>query len=141
MKKIFITTGFFIMAFANAIAVNAQDVAGIFKNSKDRHFVDAATGARSRILPLGEVNIHAARDFNKEFKDAMDVIWVDGNAGPSVYFKLDGYSMRATYDKLGNREYSLKYYDESGMPKDLRQLVKSTYYDYQIVQVTEIERN
>jgi hypothetical protein len=141
MKKIIATAGILMMAFSSSITANAQDIAGVFSNSTDKHFTDAATGARSRILPLAEVNIHAARDFSKKFKDATDVIWVDGTAGPSVYFKQDGISMRATYNRLGNREYSLKYYDESGMRKDLRHLVKSTYYDYSILQVTEIERN
>jgi hypothetical protein len=140
MNKILITTGILLMALANAISVNAQDVAGLF-TSPGKHFIDAETGTKKRILPLGEVNIHAARDFSKSFKSATDIIWVDGDAGPSVYFKLDGFSMRATYDRLGNREYSLKYYNESGMRKDLRHLVKSTYYDYSILQVTEIERN
>jgi hypothetical protein len=141
MKKIFVTTGLIMMTFAISASVYAQDIAGILGNSGSEHFVDAATGARSRILPLAEVNIHAARDFVKKYKDATDVIWVDGASGPSVYFKLDGFSMRATYDRFGSREYSLKYYDEPGMRKELRHLVKSTYYDYEILQVTEIERN
>ena len=80
------------------------------------------------------------RDFNKKFKNAQDAKWVDGKNGLSVYFKLDGFRMRSTYDKKGKEEYTLKYYDETKMSPSLRHLVKSMYYDYKIVLVTEITR-
>lgn len=120
--------------------VQAQEVARVLLHEKGQSFYEAAPAGGSRIIPINEVNMNAVRDFSKKFSKAEDAIWVDNEAGTSVYFVLGGYKMRCTYDKGGKREYTLKYYDDASMPKELRHLVKSTYYDFNIIQVTEVER-
>jgi hypothetical protein len=57
-----------------------------------------------------------------------------------VRFLVDSISCRAAYDARGNWVYTIKAYDEWKMPKQVRHLVKSTYYDYTITQVEEIDR-
>ena len=49
--------------------------------------------------------------------------------------------MRSSYNAKGRKEYTLKYYDESKLPTEIRRLVRSTYYDYTIVIATEVVRN
>ena len=49
--------------------------------------------------------------------------------------------MRASYNTKGKKEYTLSYYDETKMDADLRRLVRSNYYDHNIVIVTEVIRN
>ena len=49
--------------------------------------------------------------------------------------------MKSSYNTKGRTEYTLKYYDESKIPTEVRHLVKSTYYDYTIVIATEVVRN
>jgi hypothetical protein len=44
----------------------------------------------------------------------------------------------SVYDKKGRLLYSVKRYDETQLPKDVRSLVKSEYYDYSIVGVEEV---
>lgn len=142
MKKIIFASALSVFSLFSTTITHAQDIAGTaYAYPKSNRVVDPATNKSSRILRDREVNVLAARDFNKNFQNAQDVKWVDGKNGLSVYFKLDGFNMRSTYDKKGKEEYTLKYYDETKMSPSLRHLVKSTYYDYKIVLVTEITRN
>jgi len=142
MKKIIINSALSLIILASATVTNAQDIAGgVFSSRKTVRVVDPATRESSSIIPLNEVNSLAARDFHKKYANAENVTWVQGKNGTSVYFTFEGIKMRSTYDKAGRREYTIKYFDETTMPAGLRHLVKSTYYDYSIDHVSEIERN
>lgn len=140
MKKILFGIAAAIVSVIATTDAQAQEVARVLLNEKGQGFYEEAPAGGSRIVPMNEVNMNAVRDFSKKFAKADEVVWVDNEAGTSVYFTLDGYKMRCTYDKGGKREYTLKYYDDASMPRELRHLVKSTYYDFDIVQVTEVER-
>ena len=95
----------------------------------------------SKILNETNVNINAVRDFTKKYKNASGVKWVKNDNGSSVYFVMDGVKMKSSYNTKGRTDYTLKYYDESKIPTEVRHLVKSTYYDYTIVIATEVVRN
>lgn len=141
MKKI-IFASLIVITSSLSTTSFAQDLAGgIFITSKSTRVSDPSTSAGYRILAMNEVNVQAARDFNKKYSAAKDITWVENKNGASVYFVFNGNKMRNTYDKKGKREYTLKYYDESSMSPALRHQVKREYYDHKIVQVTEIERN
>ena len=142
MKKFIISSALSIMVLAIATTSIAQDIAkNEFTSPKSKRVVDPATRQAYRILKVNDVNVLAARHFSKKFSKAEDAMWVEGDNGTSVYFKINGLNMRSTYSKTGRNEYTLKYYDDSSMPRALRHMVKSTYYDYSIQLVTEIVRN
>jgi hypothetical protein len=52
----------------------------------------------------------------------------------------DGAEHRVFYDKKGYWDATIKYYDEKKLPPDVRAIVKSTYYDYSITSVQEIQK-
>lgn len=137
MKKSLISSMFFISTILLGSAANAQDIAF---NSKPVA-VNPYPETGNKIVSEIDVNIHATRDFKKSFRTATDVKWVKHENGASVYFKNDGLKMRTSYNINGKKEYSLKYYDETRMPSDLRRLVKSNYYDHNIAIVTEVNRH
>ena len=142
MKKIIFASAFSVFALISSNTIQAQDIAGTaFVYPQKGRVIDPATNHSSKILRETEVNTQAARDFSKKYPNAQDVKWVGSKNVISVYFTLDGFSMRSTYDKKGREEYTLKYYDESKMPASLRHQIKSHYYDYQIDLVTEVKRN
>jgi hypothetical protein len=143
MKKILFSSALSILVLITSYESKAQDIAGRISpaSSKPTRVIDPAKHESYRILSPTEVNVAAARDFNKTYGSAEEVTWVSGNNGASVYFKFRGMKMRSTYDKKGHREYTLKYYSEAEMPMELRHLVKSSYYDYNIDLVTEVQRN
>src|SRR5687768_7573970 len=137
MKKSLISSMFFISTIVFGFSANAQDFAF---NSKPVA-VNPYPETGNKIVSEMDVNIHATRDFKRNFKNATDVKWVKHENGASVYFKNDGLKMRSSYNINGKKEYTLKYYEETKMPSDLRKLVRSNYYDHNIVIVTEVNRH
>jgi len=87
-----------------------------------------------------DINIKAVRKFIKDFKDADNVTWTKINDGSCMArFTSDSIQTTITYDKRGTWNYTLKRYAEDKMPADVRNMVKSIYYDYVIAEVTEIK--
>jgi len=52
---------------------------------------------------------------------------------------IDGIDQMEYYDKKGNKLYTIRNYDEARLASDVRYNVKSTYLDYEIRLVQEIE--
>lgn len=90
--------------------------------------------------PVNVISSKAIRNFTKEFKQASDEAWFVVDGGFVVKFTQDGVETRADYNKKGNWLHTIRTYDENKLPADIRHLVKSSYYDYNILQVQEIEK-
>lgn len=85
------------------------------------------------------INIKAVRDFVKHFSKATDVTWRKATDG--FYFAVfinDSIQTRVVYKPNGSWNYTLRKYAENKMPGDVRTLVKSTFFDYTIIEVREI---
>lgn len=142
MKKIIFSTALSLAALASSTTSSAQDIAGgIYMGARSSRVTDPSSGKSFRILSVSEVNVKAARDFGRHYAKAENIAWVANNNGSSVYFTFKGNKMRSTYNKAGQKEYTLKYYSEQAMDPKLRHLIKSNYYDFTIDMVTEVERN
>jgi hypothetical protein len=128
MKQIFFVCAVLIISSPalvnNAYAQNAQN----------------AQMATEIETPVNVINSKAVRDFNKEFKQVSDEAWFATDDGFVVKFKQDGVKTRADYNKKGHWLHTIRTYDENKLPPDMRHLVKSSYYDYDILQVQEIEK-
>ncbi|MDQ6763710.1 MAG: hypothetical protein M3015_13930 [Bacteroidota bacterium] len=85
------------------------------------------------------INIHAVRKFVRDFKNAKNVVWIKANDGYVARFINDSIHITVAYDLRGSWTYTLKKYAENKMPVDVRAMVKSTYFDYAITEVTEIK--
>jgi hypothetical protein len=138
MKKTLFSTMILISTITFSASANAQEYAF---NKSLVTVVNPYAEKESKIVDETEVNINAVRDFSRKFKNAANVKWVKNENGSSVYFVMDGVKMRSSYNTKGKREYILKYYDEVRLPETIRHLVRSSYYDYRIAIVTEVERN
>lgn len=85
------------------------------------------------------IDIKVVRKFVAVFKDAENVTWDKVNDGSTIArFTKDSVRTTIMYNKKGMWNYTLKRYAENKMPGDIRDMVKSTWYDYSIVEVTEI---
>jgi hypothetical protein len=138
MKKILFASLFITSIILFGQSVRAQDLA--YRHSSPAA-IHAYPETGNKIVSEIEVNINATRDFRTTFKNATDVKWVQHDKGESVYFMNEGMKMRSSYNRKGKKEYTLRYYDELRMPSELRQRVKSNYYDHHITIVTEVDRN
>lgn len=93
-------------------------------------------------LRKNEINIKAQRNFMKEYKNVSDARWViSGNGLLAAYFTNAGITTRRYYSKKGVYEYMLRYYNEDKLHHNIRHLVKTKYYDFNIFHVTEVCRN
>jgi hypothetical protein len=85
------------------------------------------------------ISIKIVRKFIAAFKDVENVSWEKMTDGSCIArFTKDSVKTTITYNKKGTWNYTLKRYAENKMPEDVRDMVKSTWYDYSIVAVTEI---
>jgi hypothetical protein len=85
------------------------------------------------------VNTKAMKDFQGRFNEAANTRWyADGN-GLETTFTKDGYTDRVFYDKKGHWRYSLIFYNENKLPRDIRTEVRSNYFDMAITLVEEVE--
>jgi len=149
MKKIFIALSIGITSVAaisnSASAQNsAQPVA--FNDSKN--FKSAVRNMAALESPafMGtyvpdakNINAKAIKDFNTRFSGAGNAMWFSDKNGFTTYFVKDGYGDRVFYDKKGHWEYSLIFYGEDKLPRDVRAAVKSTYFDMAITLVEEVQ--
>ena len=93
-------------------------------------------------VSISEINTKALRNFAKEFKNITGEKWIKTSNGLfAAQFVSDDIQNLVCYNKKGNFECMLRYYKEQKLPREVRQLVKSSYYDFNIYLVTEAHRN
>ena len=85
------------------------------------------------------VSPKATKNFNKTFKNVTDEKWFEMPDGYRANFTQNDIRCRLDYDKNGNWMHTIKYYDEKKLPIEVRRLVVSSYLDYSIKTVEEIE--
>lgn len=88
---------------------------------------------------LNNIHMRAIRDFVCRYEKATDVAWYTVPDGFIVRFVADSVNARSAYKKNGLWVYTIKQYAEEKMAKAIRHIVKSTYYDYSITLVEQIE--
>ena len=88
---------------------------------------------------MGRVNPPVIRNFLKTYKDVSGEKWIEVKEGFVAMFNYNGMDYQVAYTKKGNLLRTIRSYSEDKMPPDLRHIVKSTYYDYEITRVHEIE--
>jgi hypothetical protein len=90
-------------------------------------------------VELKNVNLKAIKDFKARFAAISGEKWFATPSGYTTYFIQDGFSGRAFYNKKGHWQASLSNSGEAGLPKDIRAIVRSTYYDFAITLVQHVE--
>jgi len=87
---------------------------------------------------LNEINTKVLRSFMGTYWNATDPQWVKYKGGFVVYFQSDSIQNRVYYDNSGFRQCIIRQYSEKDLPRDIRHLVKSAYYDYSIFLIHEV---
>lgn len=85
------------------------------------------------------ISIKAIRNFKKRYKNIDDEKWHEMPDGWRATFILEDVRYRLDYDIKGNWLHTIKYYTEKKLPLEVRRLVASSYLDYNIRTVEEIE--
>ena len=100
---------------------------------------DAVSKTGANTLRRGDVNSKAAKDFVRSYKNVSDEKWFEVPGVLLARFARYGIDYRIDYDKKGHWLHTIRTYDENELPGAIRHIVKSTYYDYNIAVVQEIE--
>ena len=90
----------------------------------------------NEVAPV-RVNIKAMRDFSKRFT-GKQANWTSTKDVFQAKFSEEMIRTVVGYGKMGRWLYTIKHYSEKEMPRDLRHIVKSEYYDYKIDLINEV---
>jgi hypothetical protein len=139
MKKVFLTSVSGIcLLMSTVIAVNGQ-LASNHARPPGRFIILNQTEPGNSPGFVGRVNPPVIRNFLKTYKDVSDEKWIEVKGGFVAVFNYNGMDHQVAYTKKGNLVRTIRSYGEDKMPADLRHIVKSNYYDYEITHVHEIE--
>lgn len=84
------------------------------------------------------INSKAVKDFSRTYKKQNNESWYTIDDGFVAVFTNDGVKTNVYYDKKGRLIGDIRTYQEDKLPKYIRHLVKSTYYDFNIINVNEL---
>ena len=83
-------------------------------------------------------NTKALRNFKKEFKNTTSESWYALQNGYRVKFLQNGVYNMADYNEKGRWLRTIRYYDETGLPKSIRNAVRHEFLDFSIFLVMEM---
>lgn len=102
---------------------------------------DKAYLLNARTIGVGTPSVKATRDFWKRAGEGKNEQWYKlSQGGLLAVYTENGIQGRYFYDKSGYWVYSIQQYSEKQLPADIRKLVRSTYFDYSIGWVQEINQ-
>ena len=140
-SRIFILFAGLFFAAVNSLFAQHTDAPLLEKNNKAPNpfetIINTDTASAKFSLPW-EVNNRALRDFEKKYKNVESVRWFKTDDGFLVRFLSNGVLTNVFYTKKGNWFVRSKQYGEDLLPKDVRHLVKSEYYDFEIETIIEV---
>jgi hypothetical protein len=114
------------------------------QSSYNKNFVavsspDATPAETGNAVYRNDIHIKAVRHFRKSFPAVKDERWFIIQNGYMAKYKTGDTNIRIDYDQHGNWLYSIRYITEKDLPRIVRAQVKSTWYDYTISSVEQIE--
>jgi hypothetical protein len=117
-----------------ALFAMANNVQGQTKNVLALNFTKAVAGSNSTASKISKnsVSVKALKDFEKSFQEVSDEKWFKVPGGVIANFLSKGIDFRIAYNEKGKWLYNLLTYPEDNLPSDVRSMVKSQYYDYEI---------
>ena len=89
-------------------------------------------------MAMNQISIKAIRDFKKTYENINNEKWyLEAYGFCAVFFEGD-IRNDVNYSDNGHWLYSMKQYDETKLCRDIRNQIKTIYYDYAIQWVHEI---
>jgi hypothetical protein len=137
MKKILPALA--LLAFCHSAFPQDLEKGVASKKTEVANSLPAMATANDATVNFSDVNLKALRNFNQKFKNVTSEKWYEMPDGYRATFASDGIRNRLDYDKNGNWLHTIRYYDEKKLPVEVRRLVVTSYLDYNIRSVEEIE--
>ena len=141
MKKNFLAALFSCLAitqFATPGHTQATNMLATPANELAAIAPAANTASPKGDLPAVYVKARVMNAFTQLFNSPQDVQWNLSDNHYLATFKNDGQVCRALFDAHGGFLYSMKYGTQDNLPRDIYRMIKSTYIDFAITLVTEV---
>jgi hypothetical protein len=141
MKKLLLTSIIYL-SVSSATTLSAQSNSTT-ANDKLIAFKSTPPSESSGMMGSSktDVNDRALKNFKKNFTEVTDDVWIKTPNGYVVRFTSNGIPNTAFLTNHGNCQSCIRYYTERELPGDIRQQVKSTYYDFAITAAREVTNN
>ena len=141
MKKILLTTVItsVVIFCSTAFGFSQSNKAFAYQSVKiEDNIAEFLSLNPAEELPSNDVNVKAVKNFTKQFGANNQANWYQTSDAFVADFTENSIETKVVYDLKGNWHSMLRTYSEDKMPFDVRDLVKSTYYDFGIMVVYEI---
>ena len=100
--------------------------------SNDSYFLNL------RAIGADRSGVKAARQFWHLYGEGKNERWYKLSGGYLAEFEEEGIHHKLVFDKAGNWLYTMREYTEKELSREVRHLVKSSYYDFTIGWVKEV---
>jgi hypothetical protein len=135
----------FLIAFTGlviAFSVTANGQFAFVEPSKKNipSYLRTAKENISENIYYNNISTRAIRDFVLNFPEVSNENWFSTTELFVAMFTLNDINYRIDYDRKGNWIETFRTYEEKNLIEDVRQSVKSSYYDYKIYLVQEIQQ-
>jgi len=137
MKKAFLIISGVWLLVSTVIVVNGQLASNNVKQSG--RFIILNKAESEHVTYAGRVDPPVVRNFLRTYKNVSDEKWIEVKEGFVAMFNYNDIDYQVAYTKKGNLVRTIRSYSEDKMSPELRHIVKSTYYDYEISRVHEVE--
>ncbi|HEU4470788.1 MAG TPA: hypothetical protein VFR58_06895 [Flavisolibacter sp.] len=123
------------------LSAASQDLA-MNQKSADLGSVASESKEEGTGIPyINNVNGRVLKSFHRSFGDRPDARWSKTDNGFMVHFKDSNMSTNVYYRPKGTVDYRVNYYFAERLPGAVRHTVKSNFYDYSIIQVSEVHKD
>jgi len=117
---------------------------GVFVTAGTMTQAQTSTSDQAYLLNLHNIStdkaaVRATRDFWQRAGEQDDAQWYKDAAGYQAEYSEGPTKAHFFYDRKGNFTFSIRTYTEKEMPADVRELVRSNYYDFSIGWVKEVK--
>src|SRR5882672_11574380 len=146
-KTIIAVAAIYISVVAFTYRVSAQGYNNVIAFTDTKAFTRSLqlvaffddSSSTATIADLKTINTKAIKDFAAKFGTNRNEYWLKGSDCFVSNFRSDGFLNRVYYDTKGRWQFTVNTYAENKLPRDIRTIVKSTYYDYKITMVEEVQ--
>ncbi len=139
MKKIFLKDSLGMGLCLSIFIISTGQVARNAVRASEKVIISKEAESVKHARYTGRVAPAVIRKFIQAYGDVSNEKWFEAERGYVVMFNRDGIDHQVAYDRKGNLLRTIKSYSEDKLSRDIRHMIKSTYYDYDINLVQEIQ--
>jgi hypothetical protein len=137
MKKIISRSLATILGITAFVSAYTQDVA-LNQKRIETGIISQQDQVQAEVPFVNTVNSKVLKSFRRSFGERPDARWSKSDNRFVVFLKDSTMSTHVYFKSNGELQYSVHYYSEDRLPQAIRHTVKSNFYDYSIIRVSEV---